>query len=98
LSYGTCTDTGRVADLLASVSSALGGVPIPELPVAAVAPEYMEQKATIDAVTGAPNLVKLLTEECKDVTGGQLDVETDPVKAADKILAGIEVKRKKLGI
>jgi carbon-monoxide dehydrogenase catalytic subunit len=115
LSYGTCTDTGRVADLLASVSSALGNVPIPELPVAAVAPEYMEQKATIDAVfalafglytyvnpvptvTGGPNLVKLLTEDCKDVTGGQLDVETDLVKATDKILANIESKRKKLGI
>jgi len=115
LSYGTCTDTGRVADLLASVSSALGNVPIPELPVAAVAPEYMEQKATIDAVfalafglytyvnpvptvTGGPNLVKLLTEDCKDVTGGQLDVETDPVKATDKILENIESKRKKLGI
>jgi len=115
LSYGTCTDTGRVADLLASISSALGNVPIPELPVAAVAPEYMEQKATIDAVfalafglytyvnpvptvTGGPNLVKLLTEDCKGTTGGQLDVETDPVKATDKILANIESKRKKLGI
>jgi len=115
LSYGTCTDTGRIADLLASLSSALGNVPIPTLPVAAVAPEYMEQKATIDAVfalafglytyvnpvptvTGGPNLVKLLTEDCKDMTGGQLDVETDPVKAADKILASIESKRKMLGI
>jgi len=115
LSYGTCTDTGRIADLLASLSSALGNVPIPTLPVAAVAPEYMEQKATIDAVfalafglytyvnpvptvTGGPNLVKLLTEDCKDVTGGQLDVETDPVKATDKILASIESKRKMLGI
>jgi carbon-monoxide dehydrogenase catalytic subunit len=115
LSYGTCTDTGRVADLLTAVSSALGNVPIPELPVAAVAPEYMEQKATIDAVfalafglytyvnpvptvTGGPNLVKLLTDDCKDVTGGQLNVEKDPVKAADDILANIELKRSKLGI
>lgn len=90
-------------------------MPIPDLPVAAVAPEYMEQKATINAVfalafglytymnpipnvTGGPNLVKLLTEDCKKVTGGQLDVETDPVKAADRILASIESKRKKLGI
>ena len=114
LSYGTCTDTGRVADLLASVSSALGNVPIPELPVAAVAPEYMEQKATIDAVfalafglytyvnpvptvTGGPNLVKLLTEDCKSVTGGQLNVERDAVKAADDILDNIEAKRKNLG-
>ena len=115
LSYGTCTDTGRIADLLAAISDALGGVPIPDLPVAAVAPEYMEQKATIDAVfalalglytyvnpvptvTGAPNLVKLLTEDCVGVTGGRLAVETDAVKAADGILAHIEAKRRKLGI
>lgn len=114
LSYGTCTDTGRLADLLAAVSGALG-VPIPDLPVAAVAPEYMEQKATIDAIfalalglytyvnpvptiTGAPNLVKLLTQDCKQVTGGLMNVEKDPVKAVDAILAHIEEKRKKLGI
>ena len=115
LSYGTCTDTGRIADLLAAVSGALGGVPITDLPVAAAAPEYMEQKATIDAVfalayglytyvnpvptvTGGPNLVKLLTQDCKDVTGGLLSVETDAVKAVDGILNHIEDKRKKLGI
>lgn len=115
LSYGTCTDTGRLADLLAAISNALGDVPIPDLPVAAVAPEYMEQKATIDAVfalalglytyvnpvptvTGAPNLVKLLTQDCKQVTGGILSVDTDPVEAADGILNHIEAKRKKLGI
>lgn len=115
LSFGTCTDTGRLADLLAVVSRALGDVPIADLPVAAAAPEYMEQKATIDAifalalglytyvnpvppVTGAPNLLKLLLEDCKDVTGGLLNVETDAVKAVDNILAHIESKRKKLGI
>ena len=115
LSYGTCTDTGRLADLLAAVSGALGGVPVPDLPVAAVAPEYMEQKATIDAifalalglytyvnpvpaVTGAPNLVRLLTQDCKQLTGGILNVETDPVRAVDGILAHIEANRKKLGI
>jgi carbon-monoxide dehydrogenase catalytic subunit len=115
LSYGTCTDTGRIADLLASLSSALGNVPVSELPVAAVAPEYMEQKATIDAVfalafglytyvnpvptvTGAPNLVQLLTQDCKQLTGGILNIEKDPVQAADAILAHIEANRKKLGI
>ena len=115
LSYGTCTDTGRLADLLGSISEALGGVPIPDLPVAAAAPEYMEQKATIDAifalalglytyvnpvptVTGAPNLVKLLTEDCREVTGGILNVEKDTLKAVDKIEQHIMDKRKKLGI
>jgi carbon-monoxide dehydrogenase catalytic subunit len=107
LSYGTCTDTGRIADLLASISSALRNVPIPELPVAAVAPEYMEQKATIDAVfalafglytyvnpvpavTGAPNLIHLLTQDCKELTNGILNVEKDPVQAAAAVLAHIE--------
>jgi carbon-monoxide dehydrogenase catalytic subunit len=83
--------------------------------VVAVAPEYMEQKATIDAVfalalglytyvnpvptvTGAPNLVKLLTRDCKHVTGGLLNVEKDPTKAVEEILVHIEKKRKKIGI
>jgi len=115
LSYGTCTDTGRIADLIGIISEALGGVPIPDLPVVAVAPEYMEQKATIDAifalafglytyvnpvptVTGGPDLVKLLTIDCKDVTGGVLHVETDTKEAVDAMLAHIEANRKKLGI
>ncbi len=115
LSYGTCTDTGRLADLIGAISKALGDVPVPDLPVAAVAPEYMEQKATIDAifalafglytyvnpvppVTGSPNLVKLLTVDCKDITGGILNVEKDPIKASDAILSHIESNRKKLGI
>ena len=115
LSYGTCTDTGRIADLIAAVSAALGGVPIPDLPIAAAAPEYMEQKATIDAifalafglytyvnpvptVTGAPKLVKLLTEDCRHITGGILNVETDAVKAVEAIAAHIEANRRKLGI
>ncbi len=115
LSYGTCTDTGRIADLLAAISSALGGVPITDLPVAAAAPQYMEQKATIDAifalayglytyvypvppVGGAPNLIKLLTSDVKNVTGGVLNVERDPSKAADLILQHIESKRAGLGL
>ncbi|WP_406655999.1 anaerobic carbon-monoxide dehydrogenase catalytic subunit [Methanolobus sp. ZRKC2] len=115
LSYGTCTDTGRLADLLAAVSDGLGGVPLPDLPVVATAPEYMEQKATIDAVfalalglhthvnpvptvTGGPDLVKLLTEDCKEITGGLLNVETDASKAVDLMMEHIEDKREKLGI
>ena len=114
LSYGTCTDTGRLADLLGTIANVMK-VSIPDLPVAAVAPEYMEQKATIDAVfalalglytyvnpvptvTGAPNLVQLLTVDLPQVTGGILNVEKDPVKAVDGILAHIEGKRKKLGM
>lgn len=115
LSYGTCTDTGRIADLIGILSHALGDVPIPDLPAVAVAPEYMEQKATIDAifalafglytyvnpiptVTGGPDLVKLLTEDCKDVTGGVLHLETDTKEAVDAMMNHINNNRKKLGI
>jgi len=49
LSFGTCTDTGRAALLVSAIADALG-VDTPQLPVAVTAPEYMEQKATIDAV------------------------------------------------
>ncbi len=115
LSYGTCTDTGRIADLIHSVSNALGGVAVPDLPVVAVAPEYMEQKATIDAIfalayglytyvnpipniTGGPNLVKLLTEDLAEITGGLLNVEQDATKAADDLLHHIESRRAKLGL
>ena len=90
-------------------------VPIPDLPVAAVAPEYMEQKATIDAVfalalgvfthvspkppiTGGTKLMKLLSEDLENITGGKLYLEDDMVKAAEAIEAHIEKKRKALGL
>lgn len=115
LSFGTCTDTGRLADMLGMISHAMGDVPIPDLPVAAVAPEYMEQKATIDAifaialglytyvnpvptVTNAPNLVGLLTNGVKELTGGMIDVDKDTERAVAKIIKHIDTKRKKLGI
>jgi carbon-monoxide dehydrogenase catalytic subunit len=49
LSFGTCSDTGRASVLVAAVADALG-VDVPDLPIAVTAPQYMEQKATIDAV------------------------------------------------
>jgi carbon-monoxide dehydrogenase catalytic subunit len=49
-------------------------------------------------VTGAPRLVKLLTEDLPGVTGGKLAVETDPVEAVAAMLAHIEAKRTALGI
>jgi len=52
----------------------------------------------VPTVTGAPNLVRLLTEDCPEVTGGILNVEKDSVKAVEAMLAHIEGKRKKLGI
>ncbi|MFX1575124.1 MAG: anaerobic carbon-monoxide dehydrogenase catalytic subunit [Promethearchaeota archaeon] len=115
LSYGTCTDTGRIADLVGAISAALGGVAIPDLPVVAVASEYMEQKATIDGVfalafglytyvnpvltiTGGKDLMRLLTEDLKSLTGGILHMETGTEEAVNAMLNHIEANRKKLGI
>jgi anaerobic carbon-monoxide dehydrogenase catalytic subunit len=114
LSFGTCTDTGRILLLVGAIADALG-VDVPALPVVATAPEYMEQKATIDAmaalafglyvhvnpvpfVTGAPNLVKLVTQDLPSVTGGKLAVETNAKEAVAAMLAHIQTKREALGI
>ncbi|HEB75304.1 MAG TPA: anaerobic carbon-monoxide dehydrogenase catalytic subunit [Nitrospirae bacterium] len=114
LSFGTCTDTGRIAMLVTAVAGALGVDPS-ELPVAVTAPEYMEQKATIDAifavafglythvspvppVTGAPDVVKLLTEDIEGITGGKIAVGEDPAAIAGGIEAHIAKKRAALGI
>ena len=49
-------------------------------------------------VTGSPAALDVLTNQMKDLTGGQLLVETDIHVAADKLEAVIEEKRRGLGI
>ncbi len=114
LSFGTCTDTGRLINLVTTVSEALDVDPS-KLPVAVTAPEYMEQKATIAAVaaigyglythvsptppvTGSENAVKLLTEDVEKLTGGKLAVGDEPEAIADGIEEHIEKKRDGLGL
>jgi carbon-monoxide dehydrogenase catalytic subunit len=114
LSFGTCTDTGRISMLVTALADHLG-VDIPDLPIAVTAPEWMEQKATIDGVfavaygaythlspvpfiTGAPKLVKLLTEDVEGLTGGKIALGDEPKAIADGIEAHIMEKRQKLGL
>ncbi|MDK2919548.1 MAG: anaerobic carbon-monoxide dehydrogenase catalytic subunit [Candidatus Petromonas sp.] len=114
LSFGTCTDTGRMSMLVTALADHLN-VDIPDLPIAVTAPEWMEQKATIDGVfavaygaythlsptpfvTGAPRLVKLLTEDVEGLTGGKIALGDDPVQAAKDIENHIISKRQKLGL
>jgi carbon-monoxide dehydrogenase catalytic subunit len=114
LSFGTCTDTGRISMLVTALADHLD-VDIPQLPIAVTAPEWMEQKATIDGVfaiaygaythlsptpfmTGAPKLVKLLTEEVEGITGGKIALGDNPVEVANNIEAHINQKRKELGL
>lgn len=114
LSFGTCTDTGRISMLVTALADHLN-VDVPDLPIAVTAPEWMEQKATIDGIfavaygaythlspvpfmTGAPKLVKLLTEEVEGITGGKVALGDDPVEVANNIEAHIIDKRKKMGL
>lgn len=114
LSFGTCTDTGRISMLVSALADHMD-VDIPALPIAVTAPEWMEQKATIDGVfavaygaythlsptpfvTGAPQLVKLLTEDVEGLTGGRIALGDDPIAVADDIDAHIRSKRAGLGL
>ncbi|MDA8442302.1 MAG: carbon monoxide dehydrogenase, partial [Peptococcaceae bacterium] len=114
LSFGTCTDTGRMSMLVTALADHMD-VDVPDLPIAVTAPEWMEQKATIDGVfavafgalthlsptpfiTGAPRLVKLLTEDVEGLTGGKIALGDDPIEAANVIEAHIIGKRKGMGL
>lgn len=114
LSFGTCTDTGRISMLVTALADHLNA-DVSDLPIAVTAPEWMEQKATIDGVfalaygafthlsptpfmTGAPALVDLLTNKAEDVTGGKIALGDDPVQVAKDIEAHIMKKRKGLGL
>jgi len=114
LSFGTCTDTGRISMLVTALADHLD-VDVSDLPIAVTAPEWMEQKATIDGIfavaygaythlsptpfmTGAPKLVKLLTEEIEGLTGGKVALGDDPVEVANNIETHIVNKRNKMGL
>lgn len=49
LNFGSCIDIGRITLAVAAIANALGVDPS-ELPVAASAPEYLEQKAVVDGI------------------------------------------------
>ena len=114
LSFGTCTDTGRISMLVTALADFLD-VDVPQLPIAVTAPEWMEQKATIDGVfavaygaythlsptpfiTGAPKLVQLLTQDVESLTGGKVALGDDPIQVANDIEAHIKRKRAALGL
>lgn len=114
LSFGTCTDTGRLINLVTSVAKKIGVDPT-QLPVAVTAPEYMEQKATIAAmgavayglythvsptppITGSENVVNLFTDEVEELTGGKVAVGDKPKEIVDGIEDHIEKKREGLGL
>jgi carbon-monoxide dehydrogenase catalytic subunit len=114
LSYGSCTDIGKIIDTAVAIAENLG-VDVSDLPVVASAPEYMEQKAVADAFTavafglalhlspappilGSPLVTRILTQDVEALVGGRVFVALDPVEAADAIEAHIVKKRQALGL
>lgn len=114
LSYGSCTDIGKIIGTAVAIAEYLG-VDVCDLPVVASAPEYMEQKAVADAFTavafglalhlapappvlGSPLVTRILTEDVEALTGGKVFVALTAVEAADAIEAHIIAKRKALGL
>ena len=112
VSYGSCTDVGKILDTLAALAWTIG-CDISQLPVAASVPEYMEQKAIADIFTalafgllthvspepmisGSPLVKNYLTREMVNVTGGRMLLEDDPFKAAEAIEKHVLAKRKEI--
>ncbi|MGF7185662.1 carbon-monoxide dehydrogenase catalytic subunit [Desulfitispora alkaliphila] len=69
LPFGTCTDTGRVSMLVTAVANALG-TDTSALPVAVSAPQYLEQKATIDGIFALAYGLYTHLSPTPPVTGG----------------------------
>ena len=114
LSYGSCTDIGKIIATAVAIAEHLD-VDVSELPVVASAPEYMEQKAVADAFTavafglalhlapappvlGSPLVTRILTEDVEALTGGKVFVALTATEAADAIEAHVLAKRQALGI
>lgn len=114
LHMGSCVDNVRILVLAAALANALGvdisDLPV----AGAAPEWYSEKAATIGVyfvasgvttvlgpmppITGSMNIVKLLTEDLKDLVGAAFAVEPDPEKAAVFIRRHIEQKREALGL
>ncbi len=113
LHMGSCVDCSRMLIALAALADhlgvdmsdlpAVGSAPewYSEKAVAIgsyfVASGITVHLGTVPPVLGSQKVVELLTEDAEKLVGAKFFVETDPHKAAQKMLEIIEEKRKKLG-
>lgn len=111
---GSCVDNSRAVRLATALADRLGvdvdKLPV----VASAAEAVAEKAVSIGTyavtiglpvhvgvmlpVLGGPTVTKVLTDKVKDLTGGYFIVELEPDKAAEKILAAIDERRKGLGL
>jgi carbon-monoxide dehydrogenase catalytic subunit len=114
LHMGSCVDNSRAADVAVAVANRLGvdidklpvvasapeattekAIAIGTWAVTAGLPTHV---GVVPPVLGSPLIAKVLTQDVKDLFGGYFIVETDPKKAAEKLLDAIRERRKGLGI
>ena len=114
LHMGSCVDNSRAADVAVAVANKLGvdldklpvvasaseaatekAIAIGTWAVAAGLPTHV---GVVPPVLGGPTVAKVLTQDVKGLFGGWFIVETDPLKAAEKLLEAIRERRKGLGI
>ncbi|MGB9814028.1 MAG: anaerobic carbon-monoxide dehydrogenase catalytic subunit [Thermovenabulum sp.] len=114
LHMGSCVDISRILTLLSDVAKYMGvdisDLPVaaaaPEwmsekaqsIGLYAVSSGVYVILGVAPFVMGSENVVKYLTSDMEKILGGKFEVESDPVKAAEKIAFHIENKRKILGI
>jgi carbon-monoxide dehydrogenase catalytic subunit len=112
LHMGSCVDISRILELVGEVAKILNldmsELPVvgaaPEwMSEKAVAIGTYVVSSGLDAflgvnppVTGSPEVTDILTNRMEDWVGGKFYFETDPLVAAEKILARIEEKRAKV--
>ncbi len=114
LHMGSCVDISRILSLCAAVANALGvdicDLPVagaaPEwmsekavsIGAYVVSSGIFTVLGTVPPVLGSPFVTEVLTQAANDVVGAAFGVETDPVKAAELMIAHIDNKRQALGI
>ncbi len=114
LHMGSCVDNSRAVLVASALAEALdvdlSDLPVvasaPEMmsekAVAigswAVALGFPTHIGIMPQITGAPGVVKVLTEDAKELFGGYFIPETDPIAAADKLYEALMEKRQGLGI
>ncbi len=86
LNFGSCVDIGRIGVLVTELAAALGVDPS-QLPVAASAPEYLEQKAVADAIFAVSFGLLTHLGTVPPVTGSPLVTKT-LTEDIEKLLGG----------
>ena len=107
LNFGPCLAIGRLEMVATALAKELD-IDLPRLPLVLSAPQWLEEQALADGMFGAALGLPLHLGQqpfiagsdltVKVLTGGQVIVELDPVKAADILERIIEEKRAGLNI